>query len=151
MYDLNKGDHGQRQPVTQIPPTSYRNHMVQKLKEGKFIVQGMDPGIVTTAVVNSRTSKLLFESLNRFTALQNNEESVTVSTPTTDDKRIAYSLRDVKSLEELEWQSIIMSFSLHSKTHVIIKYLDILMHYFIFTISCQSGSIFLMIAPIFHT
>lgn len=76
MYEPDKGFHGQSWPVTQILPTTNRNRMVQKLKEGEVIVQGLDPGAVTIDAVNSRNSKLLFGSLYRFTALQNNDEPV---------------------------------------------------------------------------
>ncbi|KAG2195154.1 hypothetical protein INT47_006603 [Mucor saturninus] len=72
MFALNKARHRQSLPIStnslQIP-----DKMKADLKNNRLLIQGVDPGIVTTAAISCVKSSTLFESLNRFQMLENHE------------------------------------------------------------------------------
>ncbi|KAG2201780.1 hypothetical protein INT47_002040 [Mucor saturninus] len=47
------------------------NELRERLKKDRVLVQGIDPGIVTTASINCVKADTLFESINRFYMLEN--------------------------------------------------------------------------------
>ncbi|KAG2193811.1 hypothetical protein INT47_002561 [Mucor saturninus] len=72
MFALTKARHRQSLPIStnsfQIP-----DKMKADLKNNRLLIQGVDPGIVTTAAISCVKSSTLFESLNRFQMLENHE------------------------------------------------------------------------------
>ncbi|KAL9536388.1 hypothetical protein MBANPS3_012683, partial [Mucor bainieri] len=67
MYLLNKRINGQPTPQQDPPPLDA--NLVSIIAKPNTVVQGIDPGIVTTASGMATTSASLFEHINRFQAL----------------------------------------------------------------------------------
>ncbi|KAI7888272.1 uncharacterized protein EV154DRAFT_566523 [Mucor mucedo] len=72
MYDLNRGIHSQNEPTpTAGIPLSEKSQNAIIL--GQAIIQGLDPGVVTTASVRA-TKSSLFRSINRYSTLESLED-----------------------------------------------------------------------------
>ncbi|KAI7887287.1 uncharacterized protein EV154DRAFT_605548 [Mucor mucedo] len=59
------------QPADNINKEAISDKDITSLAKGEIAVQGIDPGVVTTASFKGTSSSLLFESINRYTALKN--------------------------------------------------------------------------------
>ena len=70
MYFLNKQLSGQAVPVSTYPVPLLSQKTRKKILEDKVLLQGVDPGIVTTGSFNCVKPSTLFESANRFERLQ---------------------------------------------------------------------------------
>ncbi|KAF1806486.1 hypothetical protein V8B55DRAFT_1007498 [Mucor lusitanicus] len=73
MYLLNKQINGQPLPQQGPPPNA---SLLPIIAKPKTIVQGIDPGVVTTALGIATTSASLFEHVNRFQALYDNDTTM---------------------------------------------------------------------------
>ncbi|KAG2201086.1 hypothetical protein INT47_010838 [Mucor saturninus] len=71
MYRLNKILHKQPLPADNINKEVISDKDITSLAKGDIVVQGIDPGVVTTASFKGVSGSLLFESINRYTALKN--------------------------------------------------------------------------------
>lgn len=71
MYTLNKLLHNQSVSLRSKTRFVVSNEVTERLNKDKVLVQGVDPGIVTTASINCVRSGTLFESINRFQMLEN--------------------------------------------------------------------------------
>ncbi|KAG2210017.1 hypothetical protein INT47_003453 [Mucor saturninus] len=72
MYYLNKGIHNQDEPT---PTAGIRlsEKSQNSIISGQAIIQGLDPGVVTTASISATKSSSLFQSINRYSALESLE------------------------------------------------------------------------------
>jgi hypothetical protein len=68
MHELKKRLHGQSVP-TESQELSISEELISKLKNDKVFIQGLDPGIITTASDECATSMTLFESVKRYQSL----------------------------------------------------------------------------------
>lgn len=71
LYTLNKMLHSQSISVKPKSRLVVSNELRERLKKDRVLVQGIDPGIVTTASINCVKAGTLFESINRFYMLEN--------------------------------------------------------------------------------
>ncbi|KAI7886890.1 uncharacterized protein EV154DRAFT_554633 [Mucor mucedo] len=71
LYTLNKMLHSQSISVKPKSRLVVSNELRERLKKDIVLVQGIDPGIVTTASINCVKAGTLFESINRFYMLEN--------------------------------------------------------------------------------
>ncbi|CAO3632720.1 unnamed protein product [Mucor hiemalis] len=72
MYLMNKSRAGQEVKVDENKFAA-STELLSKIRKGNVLVQGIDPGIVTTTSVNCMTSSTLFNSINRFQCLEDGE------------------------------------------------------------------------------
>lgn len=72
MYLLNKSKRGQKFPSTTNTMMIPRR-IEQGIMDGSTLVQGLDPGVVTTAAVSCLSTQTLFESVNRYKVLEAGE------------------------------------------------------------------------------
>ena len=80
MYALNKKLHQQQQTSRyKTPLLSERN--LKQLKSDNVLIQGIDPGVVTTASAACIRLKEIFEDVNRFQALSLDEVDEQLHTP----------------------------------------------------------------------
>ena len=70
MYYLNKQLSGQSVPVSTNPVPLLPQKTRKSILEDKALIQGLDPGIVTTGSFSCVKPSTLFESVNRFEKLQ---------------------------------------------------------------------------------
>lgn len=71
MYSMNKKLHSQATISYQHDTLKIPEDVASNLSKGRTLIQGLDPGIVTTAAINCMKPQTLFESINRFEVLNN--------------------------------------------------------------------------------
>ncbi|KAI7873180.1 uncharacterized protein EV154DRAFT_579468 [Mucor mucedo] len=72
MYCLNKGIHNQNEP-TPTAGICLSEKSQNSIISGQAIIQGLDPGVVTTASISATKSSSMFQSINRYSALESLE------------------------------------------------------------------------------
>lgn len=91
MYLMNKARAGQEVKVDKNEfATSTK--ILSEIRKGNVLVQGIDPGIVTTASVNCTKSSTLFNSINRFQCLEDGETELVHQHDEEDLKNFRYNI-----------------------------------------------------------